>query len=48
MIDNFNETCKQCKIGMVSISGENEIIDKTIDLLERYKHGYYGYFTSTL
>lgn len=48
MNENFNEMCKQCKIGMISISQESEIIDKTIDLLERYKHGYYGYFTATL
>jgi uncharacterized protein (DUF58 family) len=48
MIRRSNEMCKQCKISMTSVSQESEIIDKTIDLLERYKHGYYGYFTSSV
>lgn len=48
MIESSNEMCKKCKISMTSVSAESEIIDKTIDLLERYKHGYYGYFTSSV
>ena len=40
--------CKQNKVGLTSISTESQIIDATIDLLERYRHGYYGYITTTL
>lgn len=40
--------CKQNKVGLTSISTESQIIDATIDLLERYRHGYYGYITTTI
>ena len=48
MLDNAGAMCKQCKIGLATVSAQSEIIDKTIDLIERYKHGYYGYFTSSV
>jgi uncharacterized protein (DUF58 family) len=34
--------CKQNKAGLTSIASESKIIDSTIELLERYRHGYYG------
>ena len=36
------QMCKQNKVGLTLISSESKIIDSTIDLLERYRHGYYG------
>ena len=40
--------CKQNKTGLTIIDSEEKIIGATIDLLERYRHGYYGYVTATL
>lgn len=48
ILDNASILCKQNKVGLTSISTESQIIDATIDLLERYRHGYYGYITTTV
>jgi uncharacterized protein (DUF58 family) len=47
-LERASEMCKQCKIGLTSISATKDIIDRTIDLLERYKHGYYGYSAASI
>ena len=43
IMDRASYMCKQNRAGLTSISSEDKIIDATIDLLERYRHGYYGY-----
>jgi uncharacterized protein (DUF58 family) len=48
ILQNASELCKQNKVGLTCISTESQIIDATIDLLERYRHGYYGFITATL
>ena len=48
IMNNASFLCKQNKVGLTSISTESQIIDATIDLLERYRHGYFGYITTTL
>jgi len=46
--DQVHETCKQSRVAAVSLKAESEIIDKAIVLFERYRHGNYGYITTTL
>ena len=46
--DQVHDTCKQSRVAAVSLKTESEIIDKTIVLFERYRHGNYGYITTTL
>ncbi len=48
MGDQVHETCKQSRVAAVSLRKESEIIDKAIVLFERYRHGNYGYITTTL
>lgn len=48
IIDNAAAICRRNKIGLTTISSESEIIGATIDLLERYKHGNYGYVTRSI
>jgi uncharacterized protein (DUF58 family) len=43
IMDRASYMCKQNRVGLTSISSEAMIIDAVIDLLERYRHGYYGY-----
>ncbi|SFC60525.1 DUF58 domain-containing protein [Butyrivibrio sp. YAB3001] len=45
---NASFLCKQNKVGLTRISRQSQIIDATIDLLERYRHGYYGYITAAI
>ena len=47
IVENASHICKQNKVGLSIIDSEDKIIDATIDLLERYRHGYYGYVTAT-
>ncbi len=47
-IVGINENCKQNRISVVSVRKESEIIDNAITLLERYRHGNYGYITTTV
>ena len=42
IVENASYICKQNKVGLSIIDSEDKIIDATIDLLERYRHGYYG------
>ena len=42
------DICRRNKIGLTTIVSEEEIIGATIDLLERYRHGYYGYITRSV
>ena len=46
IVENASHICKQNKVGLSIIDSEDKIIDATIDLLERYRHGYYGYVTA--
>ncbi len=46
--DIINENCRQGRASVVSIKKESEIIDNIILLLERYRHGNYGYITTTV
>ncbi|MBP3819067.1 MAG: DUF58 domain-containing protein [Butyrivibrio sp.] len=46
--DQVHDTCKQSRVAAVSLKAESEIIDKAIVLFERYRHGNYGYITTTL
>jgi len=39
---------KQSRTSVISISGKDEIIDKTIVLFERHRHGNYGYIKTTI
>ena len=48
IIENASYICKQNKAGLSIIDSEDKIIDATIDLLERYRHGYYGYVTAAV
>ena len=48
ILQKASELCKQNRVGLTCISTESQIIDATIDLLERYRHGYYGFATATL
>ncbi len=45
IVERASFICKQNKAGLTIIDSEEKIIDATIDLLERYRHGYYGYVT---
>lgn len=47
-MDRANTICKQCRIGLASISASKDIIDRTIDLFERYRHGHYGNSSATV
>ncbi|WP_026653492.1 DUF58 domain-containing protein [Butyrivibrio proteoclasticus] len=47
IIDSVAGMCRRNKVGITTISSESEIIGSTIDLLERYKHGNYGYVTKS-
>ena len=42
ILTNTSQICKRYKACMVKISSEAEIIDRTIAMIERYRHGYYG------
>ena len=42
IIKTASEICKRNKACLVTISKEEEIIESTISLLERYRNGYYG------
>ena len=42
IIKGTSEICKRNKACLVTISKEEEIIESTISLLERYRNGYYG------
>ena len=42
IIKTTSEICKRNKACLVTISKEEEIIESTISLLERYRNGYYG------
>ena len=48
IVENASFICKQNKVGLTIIDSEDKIIDATIDLLERYRHGYYGYVTAAI
>nr|WP_297704165.1 DUF58 domain-containing protein [uncultured Butyrivibrio sp.] len=48
IFDKASHLCKQNKVGLTTIQTESQIIDATVDLLERYRHGYYGYITSAI
>jgi uncharacterized protein (DUF58 family) len=48
ILDRASLLCKQNRVGLTTISSESQIIDATIDLFERYRHGYYGFVTATL
>ena len=48
IVENASHICKQNKVGLSIIDSEDKIIDATIDLLERYRHGYYGYVTAAV
>ncbi len=47
-VNSINESCKQNRVAVVSVKKESEIIDNAIVLLERYRHGNYGYITATV
>ncbi len=42
ILDRTSESCKQLRACMTTISREEDIIESTILLLERYRNGYYG------
>jgi uncharacterized protein (DUF58 family) len=42
ILERASQMCRQNKVGLTSIASEEKIIDSTIELLERYRHGYYG------
>ena len=42
ILKTASEICKRNKVCLVTISKEEEIIESTITLLERYRNGYYG------
>lgn len=42
ILTRASEMCKRNKASLSVVSGEEEIIDSTIALLERYRNGYYG------
>ncbi|MBP3273937.1 MAG: DUF58 domain-containing protein [Butyrivibrio sp.] len=42
ILDNASRICKQSRVSMTTIGACEEIIDSAIDLLERYRNGYYG------
>ncbi len=42
ILTNTSQICKRYKACMVTISSEADIIESTIAMIERYKHGYYG------
>jgi hypothetical protein len=48
IVERASYLCKQNKAGLTIIDSEDKIIDATIDLLERYRHGYYGYITAAI
>ena len=42
ILENASLICKRNKAALMTIASEEEIIESTISLLERYKNGYYG------
>ncbi|MCR5670342.1 MAG: DUF58 domain-containing protein [Butyrivibrio sp.] len=42
ILDFVKDICKRNRVSVASIASEGDIIEATIDLLERYRHGYYG------
>ncbi|WP_034446341.1 DUF58 domain-containing protein [Butyrivibrio sp. AE2032] len=42
ILERTSAMCKRNKACLTTISGEDEIIDSTITLLERYRNGYFG------
>ena len=42
IIGNVSEMCKRNRAALMTLSSEEDIIGRTVDLLERYKNGYYG------
>lgn len=42
ILRNVSEMCKRNKAALVNISSEEGIISSTVELLERYRNGYYG------
>lgn len=42
ILDRTSQICKRNRASMTTIGACEEIIDSVIDLLERYKNGYYG------
>ncbi len=48
IMNRASQLCKQNRVGLTNISAESQIIDATIDLLERYRHGYYGSVTAAI
>ena len=48
IVENASFLCKQNKAGLTIIDSEEKIIDATVDLLERYRHGYYGFVTAAV
>lgn len=42
IISFVKDICKRNRVSMATVSSEEQIIEATIDLLERYRHGYYG------
>ena len=43
-----SDNTKHSKVSLVSISSQSEIIDSSIVLFERYRHGNYGYIKTTV
>ena len=42
IIGNVSEMCKRNKAALMTLSSEEDIIGRTVELLERYRNGYYG------
>ncbi|WP_024867179.1 DUF58 domain-containing protein [Butyrivibrio sp. FCS014] len=42
IIGNASEICKRNRAALMTLSSEEDIIGRTVDLLERYRNGYYG------
>jgi uncharacterized protein (DUF58 family) len=42
ILGNVSEICKRNKAALTTIASEESIISSTIELLERYRNGYYG------
>ncbi|MBO4911829.1 MAG: DUF58 domain-containing protein [Butyrivibrio sp.] len=46
--NSIASSSKQSRTSVISLSGTDEIIDKTIVLFERHRHGNYGYIKTTI
>ncbi|WP_026656910.1 DUF58 domain-containing protein [Butyrivibrio sp. AE3003] len=46
--NSIASSSKQSRTSVISLSGSDEIIDKTIVLFERHRHGNYGYIKTTI